>query len=141
MENATKALLIAAAVLVVILVISLALVIYTKSAESVNNAGDLSEYEIHQFNEKFTKYQGENVSGSDVNAMVQTVVNHNNAEAREGGSNFVSVTGAVTVAGSAITAMPTKLNAGNRYSVAITLDADGLVTTITVTAVAAGNPS
>ena len=141
MENATKALLIAAAVLIAILIISLGVVVYQKASEAVNGAGDLSEYEIEQFNAKFTKYQGSNVSGSEVNAMVQTVVNHNNAEAREGGSNFVSVTGAVTVAGSAITAMPTKLNAGNRYSVAITLDADGLVTTITVTAVAAGNPS
>lgn len=77
MENAVKALLIAAAVLIAILIISLGLVVYNKASETVNNAGDLSEYEIQQHNEKFTKYQGDNVSGADVNALVTTVYNYN----------------------------------------------------------------
>lgn len=77
MENAVKALLIAAAVLIAILIISLGLVVYNKASETVNNAGDLSEYEIQQHNEKFTKYEGENVSGADVNAMITTVYNYN----------------------------------------------------------------
>ena len=54
MENATKALLIAAAVLVAILIISLGLVVYNMASETVDNAGNLDEYQIQQFNEKFT---------------------------------------------------------------------------------------
>lgn len=134
MENATKALLIAAAVLIAILVISLGIVIYNKASETVSGAGDLSEYEIQQFNEKFLKYRGTNVSGSDINALVQTVVNSNNAEARKGGSNFVQITGAVAVSGSALTSVPNPVSAGNRYSVVVTqLNTNGLVEIITVT--------
>ena len=77
MENATKALLIAAAVLVAILIISLGIGIFNMASEQVNNAGDLSEYEIQKFNEKFTQYEGTSVSASDVNAMLKTVFNHN----------------------------------------------------------------
>ena len=53
MENATKALLIAAAVLVAILVISLGIIIYQRASETVTGAGDLSEYQIQQVNEKY----------------------------------------------------------------------------------------
>ena len=77
MENATKALLIAAAVLVAILIISIGLIIYNRASETVNTAGDLSEYQIQQFNSKFTEYEGTNVSGADVNALLKTVFNHN----------------------------------------------------------------
>jgi len=77
MENATKALLIAAAVLVVILIISLGIGIFNSASEQIDNAGNLSEYEIQKFNEKFTKYVGENLSAADVNALVKTAFNHN----------------------------------------------------------------
>ena len=44
MENATKALMIAAAVIVAILIISLGIGIFNMASEQVDNAGDLSEY-------------------------------------------------------------------------------------------------
>jgi type III secretory pathway component EscT len=59
MENATKALLIAAAVLIAVLLISLVMGVLNSGAEQVDNA-DLSEYEIQQFNDKFNKYVEEN---------------------------------------------------------------------------------
>ena len=76
MENATKALLIAAAVLIAILIISLGLVVYNTSAETVNSA-NLSQQEVQSANEKFARYNGENKRGSEVNAMLQTVLNAN----------------------------------------------------------------
>ena len=92
MENATKALLIAAAVLVAILIISLGLVVYNTSAETVNSA-NLSQQEVQSANEKFARYNGENKRGSEVNAMLQTVLNANidAAAAKETGRQ-VSVT-------------------------------------------------
>lgn len=65
MENATKALLIAAAVLVAILIISLGLVVYNMAAETVKGSANLSQQEMQTFNEQFTQYQGDNVRGSN----------------------------------------------------------------------------
>ena len=83
MENATKALLIAAAVLVAILIISLGLVVYNMASETIG-AVNFSGQEITAFNDKFTQYQGANVRGSEVNAMLKTVLNSNMQSRTEG---------------------------------------------------------
>ena len=80
MENATKALLIAAAVLVAILLISLGVGVFNSAQEQMGNA-DLSEYQIQQHNDKFNRYIGENKTGSEVNTLLKTVFNHNNNQA------------------------------------------------------------
>ena len=90
MENATKALLIAAAILVAILIISLGLVVYNNSANTVNQA-NLSSQEIQAQNEKFTRYNGQNKRGSEVNSLLQTALNHNLSVTDDG--NKVTVTG------------------------------------------------
>ena len=90
MENATKALLIAAAVLVAILIISLGLAVYNKSANTVDQA-NLSSQEIQAQNEKFTRFNGKNKRGSEVNSLLQTVLNYNLSTTDDG--NKVTVTG------------------------------------------------
>lgn len=138
MENATKALMIAAAILVAILVISLGIGIFNSASEQAEGAGDLSEYEIQSFNDKFTKYNGENVSGSDVNAMLKTVFNHN--QVQEDDTTMVTV-GAGTTANAAndnvtttMTTAPEKVSTGARYTVVCQYDAQSkLVTHIQLT--------
>ena len=132
MENATKALLIAAAVLIAILLISLGVGVFTTASEQMGNA-DLSEYEVGKFNEKFTQYEGTNRSGADVNALLQTVFTHNNAQ--EDVSLCVGVTGAATVTSTkGLTTSPTKVSTGSRYTVKCTYNAkSGLVTSVAVT--------
>lgn len=76
MENATKALLIAAAVLVAILIISLGLVVYNMASETIDSV-NFSGQEITAFNDKFEQYEGSNKRGSEVNAMLRTVLNSN----------------------------------------------------------------
>lgn len=131
MENAVKALLIAAAVLIAILIISLGLVVYNRASETVNSAGDLSEYEIQQHNEKFIKYQGDNVSGSDVNAMLTTVFNHNLKQ--ENTDDYVTVSGSATIDDTVMASgnTPEKVSTAQRYSIVCNLE-DGIVTSITV---------
>lgn len=90
MENATKALLIAAAVLIAILIISLGLVVYNSSAETVNQA-NLSQQEVQAANEKFTRYNGQHKRGSEVNAMLNTVLSAN-SDARAAGEENKEVT-------------------------------------------------
>ncbi len=79
MENASKALIIAGAILLAILIISLGIMIYNQAAGVVNNNA-MSEVEVTQFNAKFTQYEGKNLSGAQVNSMLQVVLAHNLAQ-------------------------------------------------------------
>lgn len=105
MENATKALLIAAAILVAIIIIALGLAVVRQGQEAVGNA-DLSEAEIEAFNSKFKPYEGSNVSTAQVNALLSTVLTHNQKETRQvivygaetGSSNVLQSTGATSIA-------------------------------------------
>ena len=83
MENATKALLIAAAVLVAILIISLGLVVYNMASETIDSV-NFSGQEVTAFNDQFTHYNGNRVRGSEVNAMIKTVLSSNMKSRSEG---------------------------------------------------------
>lgn len=135
MENATKALLIAAAVLIAILIISLGVVIYTKASEAVQGSLDMSEYQIQQFNEKFRKYEGTSKSGADVNALLQTVFNHNNSQPNTDTCVKVTVGSTETISKSnAITTSPATVSTGARYTITCKFNAQSkLVDEITVT--------
>lgn len=124
MENATKALLIAAAVLIAILIISLGIVVYNKSSETVNSV-DMSGQEIQAFNEKFLKYNGTNKRGTEVNALLKTVVNSNLAEkTNKNNSKLVKVTGDITMT-SAATTVPTTVDSSALYSITVKQDGTG----------------
>lgn len=83
MENASKALIIAGAILLAIVIISLGLVVVNNSRSVTENA-NLSEQEIQSFNAKFIAYEGTNVSGSRVNALIQQVIATNQSLYNEG---------------------------------------------------------
>jgi len=141
MENATKALLIAAAVLIAILLISLGVGVFNSASEQMENA-DLSEYEIQAFNDKFKKYAGEKVSGSEVNALIDTVFNHNLAQDDATKTVQLDVSGkggTVKIAKALVTSSteaPKKVSTGYNYKVVIKYDpTTSLVSTITVTAI------
>ena len=123
MENATKALLIAAAVLVAILIISLGLVVYNRASETVSSV-DMSGQEIQAFNEKFLKYQGDKKRGTEVNALLKTVVNNNLTESTNGNNGkIVSVTGSATVT-TTTNVVPT-VDSSKLYKVTVTQGGQG----------------
>lgn len=72
MENASKALIIAGAILLAILLISLGIMIFNQAQDTVNNSG-MSQAEISAFNNKFLKYEGENQKGSVVKSLINEV--------------------------------------------------------------------
>ena len=78
MENASKALIIAGAILLAIMLISLGLLIFTQAQSAVKNSG-MSDAEVQAFNQKFTKYTGAQ-KGSTIRAMVQEVMSNNNSD-------------------------------------------------------------
>ena len=138
MENATKALLIAAAVLIAILIISLGLVVYNMASETIG-AVDFSSQEVTAFNDKFTQYEGSNVRGSQVNALLKTVMQSNMQSRAEGlvagtDAKFVSVTGAVTLAATATNLGGVEASTAQTYTVVANYDANtGFINNVTVT--------
>lgn len=139
MENATKALLIAAAVLIAILLISLGVGIFQKASEQMGSA-DLSEYEASKFNEKFSQYAGEKKTGAEVNALIETVFTHNNAQAdtttcvtlKNAGTEIIS-------ASNNLTEMPAKVGTGGRHVVKCSYS-NGLINIIEIDPVSTPDP-
>ena len=131
MENATKALLIAAAILIAIVLISLGVFVLNMGQETVNSI-NMNETEIMAFNSKFTPYEGKQ-RGSQVNALAQTVLTNNQAAKDEGSSatKGVEVTGNITIKPDGSTTSFTRLNTGTYYTVSIEY-ANGLVHKITI---------
>lgn len=136
MENATKALLIAAAVLVAILIISLGLVVFNMAAETVNNNSSLSAQEIQAFNDQFTQYEGDNVRGTRVNSLLKTALNNNITQQQEGNEGKIVKIEAISCTVSIDLEEKTmvKADSSKMYKVVVKLDGPGgLVKTIQIT--------
>lgn len=131
MENATKALLIAAAVLVAIIIISFGVSIVSSAKGQVDQAGTaLSGAEIEAFNSKFNSYDGNSVSGSSVNSLITAVFSHNLTETDD--SKKIELTGDIQMATDATSKV--KAETGSRYKVeSITPDKSGLIKQINIT--------
>ena len=132
MENATKALLIAAAVLVVILIISFGVGIFQMGEEATDGL-NLSQQEVQAFNQQFDQYHGTGRRGTEVNALLKTVVQSNIKNTTEGNtSRIVTVTGPASISGSE-TSVPAGIDTSAVYTVQVNYDATtGLVTTISI---------
>lgn len=75
MENASKALIIAGAILLAISIIGIGMFIYSKSATTIQGT-DFSTEQVAAYNQKFDNYLGTQ-SGSNVRALCDTIRNHN----------------------------------------------------------------
>jgi len=84
MENASKALLIAAAILIAIILISLGLIVINQGRTAVDEAGtEISDVAMQAFNAKFTPYIGKNISGSQVRSLIDAVNANNSVNAAD----------------------------------------------------------
>ena len=84
MENASKALIIAGAILISIMIVSLGVLIFNKMGNSAKEAANMDEQEIANFNSKLTPYIGQKISGSQVNALIQLVISIDNSAVNSG---------------------------------------------------------
>lgn len=78
MENASKALIIAGAILLSILIIALGVFVFNQAKGAMNNV-NMKDQEVSAFNSKFESYEGTAVSGSQVKSLIDTVRAHNNS--------------------------------------------------------------
>lgn len=77
MENATKALIMAGAILIAILIISAGIIVFNSTKgvrKSGEEAGDLMA--IETYNSQFTKYCGNRVKGSEVTNLINFVATY-----------------------------------------------------------------
>ena len=95
MENASKALIIAGAILLAIVLISLGMIILGQGEDIVKNNG-MNQAQITALNSKFTKYEGEQ-KGSVIRTLRNEVKAANaDANNKDAGVN-ITLTGADTV--------------------------------------------
>ena len=139
MENASKALIIAGAILLAILIISLGIMIYNQASGVVNNNA-MSEVDISTFNQKFTQYEGDYIRGAQVNALLDQV-RSNNITYQDDASRQVAIQSTLVGGGAGTntvvngTTNITKAGTGTTYKVQCFMDSKtGLVDYITIAA-------
>ncbi len=112
MENASKALIIAGAILISILIIGLGVFIYNKAKGAMDDSINLDSQKIQSINAKFEQYEGTGVSAADVRALTDLIRTHNNQYPNA----KIGVTGSFTD----VNTIKTTVGAGSTYSVKIT---------------------
>lgn len=147
MENASKALLIAGAVLIVIVLISVGMMIVNSSQDVTDQVGDLTTSQsVSTFNNQFNKYQG-NQKGSAVKKLLEEVVTSNktnentskhyvnvnikndNAIMNMNGAGVFSYSDAAS-----LTQAASKITTSAKYEVVMdNVDTDGYINEITIT--------
>lgn len=134
MENASKALIIAGAILLSILIISLGIMIFNQASGVVNNNA-MTEVEVNSFNQKFEQYMGQKVRGANVNALVQAV-NTNNMANNDDESKQVTIESSIITETSAGSKTYNKgASTGKTYKVEVPADGHttgGLISKITI---------
>lgn len=140
MENASKALIIAGAILLSILLISLGIMVFKQAQDSIGNGG-MSKAQVSTFNSNFEKYQGTK-TGSDVKSLIQEV-NASNIQDKEdntgreiklvaAGQGFTIANGSST--SGATTYKTSGVASAGKYVVEVThTDSSGYVDEITIT--------
>ena len=130
MENASKALIIAGAILLAILLISLGIMIFNQAQDTVTNSG-MTEAELTSFNNKFLKYEGDEVKGTMVKSMMQEV-----KAANQNASDGVSITVYLKASASEAAAPITDtsgIKKNHTYKVTMAYDVNNRINVINVT--------
>ena len=127
MENASKALMIAAAILIVLLLISFAVLIINKVNPLSILGNKPDAWAIESFNNQFTPYEtmeGQTITGQQVRALVEAVR----------GSNITNTDHEIkwVDANGSETSEPTP-NVNSRYTTKMDRDNDGYINKIKVT--------
>ena len=137
MENASKALIIAGAILLAIIIISLGIMVVNNARNQIGGA-NLSKEEITTFNSQWDNYCGGNKSAAEIRSLLSSIISSNAAEKNTGTNRLIKVTYAKDLFGTNdaannadITTIPT-IQATKTYTVTPSY-ANGLITGLTIT--------
>ncbi|MBR0427500.1 MAG: hypothetical protein IJK18_04815 [Clostridia bacterium] len=136
MENASKALIIAGAILLSILIISLGIVVVNNTRTTIDKA-NVNQQVVSTFNSQFEAYIGNTKSASDVRNLVSVVNSSNGAEYTNKTYHYVAFAyKSTTLPGDPghtnkpTVNMPKDLVAGKTYTIEVGYDGDGYVNRI-----------
>lgn len=136
MENATKALLIAAAILIAIVIITLGVFVLGKGSTLVKENSDMSSVEVSTYNDKFENYCGSNIRGSNVRQLISTVNQHNRTYAGDVSKQItltLSGDGSATLGATNTSYSIDAIKTGYAYDVEATYDnGSSLITSIAI---------
>ena len=91
MENASKALLIAGAILICILLIAIGMYVYNAASETINSAASkMSQQDKDIYNSDVKQYEGATVKGSEIKSMIETITSKNQGNVNQSGK-FISI--------------------------------------------------
>ena len=149
MENASKALIIAGAILLSILIIGLGMLIFNQAKDAMSNTG-MDKQKIDAYNSEFEAYVGTNVNGTRVRSLIDTVRTHN-ISTQDDESLVIALTvqnngnnGNVDKKSAANDLNNAKANikAGKTYSVSVSYDSTtGYINLVTIDGSAKGTQS
>lgn len=119
MENATKALLIAAAIIIAVVLITITVAVLGQGSTMVQENSDMTGVQVSAYNSEFEAYIGDRVTGSKVKQLINTINQHNrNAE---DDSKKIELTAAELITGTTDGTYKTSTNfkVGHTYKVQI----------------------
>ena len=137
MENASKALIIAGAILLSILIIGLGMLIFNQAKDAISNTG-MDKQKVDAYNSEFEAYVGDNVNGTRVRSLIDTVRTHNISNVDD---DTLKISVNNSTEASQLNNLKKSYKAGNIYKVEITeySSTTGYITKITVTDVKTGS--
>lgn len=131
MENASKALIIAGAILLSILLISLGIMIFNTAQDTTKNSG-MTQAQVSAFNNKFSKYEG-TIKGSEVRSLIQEVVASNGDDNNKNASRQITINKDSKAIVSGTTADSSGILTTKSYTVKITeYNNDGTIKTMEI---------
>lgn len=138
MENASKALIIAGAILLSIVLITLGVVIIGRGQEAIDQT-NIDDQVVSTWNQKFTQYAGNSVSGTSVNVLINAVLSANATNKTGDTDKLIQITDDSdvsptddTISSIGYTKNCTKATPNKKYSVNVTYGDKGYVRTITI---------
>lgn len=141
MENASKALIIAGAILLSISIIGIGMYIFQQASGAMGNVG-LETEQVATYNEPFTRYDGDRVQGSQVIQLITLIRNHNVTHQQDPSENIsITKTGTpssqpqTTVIDAATTNSARQgIQAGQYYKVQLGYGPDGRIVNVDISA-------
>ena len=134
MENASKALIIAGAILIAILLIGVGMYVYNSSMKPIDQSGQQMDAQaVQMFNARIEQYVGTGLRA----AQVRTCMSEVNALSQSATNNTITVTGAGTgLSGKSGAAnIMNALTTNGKYDMSVTYGGPGgLISAVTVTA-------
>lgn len=138
MENASKALIIAGAILISIILISIGVMVVNSGTQLTDEAArQMSEQELQAYNRKYTQYIG-NQRGSSIRSIIQDVMANNSTSPEMPIKVTITATGmsSGTFEGNAISPLIGQVKSSSSYDMQVEYSDAGRVCEIKI-----GNPT